>query len=285
MKNIFCILIIIFACVTAQAEILPSPGKQDARVRIVDYSPMNVVRLNTFYGVSTHIQFSPTETIRDIATGDALAWQISARKNNLYIKPKAKESDTNMTVVTDQRTYHFVLIVVPLPTKSSNAWKDKNLIYSLGFRYPKEEAELRNQQLKLQKQLDQQKAENKAINQKLATATAKAGHNTNYWVAGHEEVSPTGAYDDGRFIYLTFSANRDMPAVYVADSQGNESLVNTHVMSANTIVVQRLVKNLILRRGQYVASVVNRSFDGESGQDNTTGTIAPDVERTVKEHD
>ncbi len=87
---------------------------------------------------------------------------------------------------------------------------------------------------------------------------------------------------DGRFIYLTFTNNRDMPAVYSVDEQGNEALINTNVIDGNTIVIQRMVRHLMLRKGSAVASVVNKSFDLDGGIDNITGTVSPDVERVIK---
>ena len=48
---------------------------------------------------------------------------------------------------------------------------------------------------------------------------------------------------------MTFSNNRDMPAVYSVDKKGNEALINTNVIEGNTIVVQRMVKEMMLRKG------------------------------------
>ena len=74
-----------------------------------------------------------------------------------------------------------------------------------------------------------------------------------------------------------------MPAVYSVDAEDKEALINTNVIDGNTIVIQRLVPRIILRKGNYVASVINKSFDINGGTDNTTGTIAPDVKRVIKE--
>lgn len=261
----------------AMAEITPPKGEYDARVRIVDYNPLNVVKLSTFYGVSTHVQFAEGESIRDVAVGDDQAWKVIPRGSHLFIKPQAEKADTNVTVITDKRTYQFALVVQPRAVKDSTAWADPNLIFSLAFRYPNEEAAKAAANAKkeaLQSRLGEVKA-------KLSDAT-KEGQNFDYWVAGSDEISPTAARDDGRFIYLTFTNNRDMPAVYSVDEQGNEALINTNVIDGNTIVVQRLVRRLILRKGIAVASVVNKSFDLNSGVDNTTGTVSPDVERVIK---
>ena len=261
----------------SNAEITPLKGNFDPRVRIVDYNPQNVIKLSTFFGVSTHVQFGEGETIRDVAVGDDQAWNIKPRGSHLFIKPQATHADTNVTVITDKRTYQFALIVQPRPRRDSSAWSDPNLIFSLTFRYPDEEAA----RVAAESRKNAVKDRLGEIKNKLSDAN-KEGQNFDYWVAGSEEISPTAARDDGRFIYLTFSNNRDMPAVYSVDTAGNEALINTNVIEGNTIVIQRLVPSLMLRKGTAVASVINKSFDLNSGSDNSTGTIAPDVQRVLK---
>ena len=271
------LLIALLVPTLALAELTPQKGDFDPRVRVVDYNPMNVVKLSTFYGVSTHVQFADGETIQDVAVGDDQAWKVVPRGNHLFIKPQADKADTNVTVVTNLRTYQFALVVQPRPLKDSTAWADPNLIFSLTFRYPDEEAAkaaASAKQLALKAKLGE-------VKNKLSDAS-KAGQNTDYWVAGSEEISPTGARDDGRFIYLTYTNNRDMPAIYEVDEKGNEALINTNVINGNTIVIQRLVRRLMLRKGDAVASVINKSFDLNGGIDNTTGTVAPDVECVIK---
>ena len=261
---------------SAVAETTPTRGDFDPRVRVVDYNPNDVIRITTFYGVSTHIQFSDTEEILDSAVGDVAAWSVVPRRNHLFIKPKETKADTNVTIVTSKRTYQFALVVEPRSLRDEKAWKNPNLIYSLSFRYPEEEAakrEAAEQAAKLKDRMGDLKS---------ALANAKGeGSNKDYWVAGSLEVSPTAARDDGRFTYLTFSNNRDMPAVYSVDESGAESLINTNV-DGNNIAVQRVVRKLILRKGNYVACIVNKSFNLDGGKDNTTGTIAPSVERVLK---
>lgn len=271
------LLIALLAPILALAEVTPKKGDYDPRVRVVDYNPLNVVKLATFYGVSTHVQFGNGETIMDVAVGDDQAWKVVPRGNHLFIKPQATQADTNVTVITDKRTYQFALVVQPRPMKDSTAWANPNLIFSLTFRYPDEEAAKASANAKK----EAVKSRLGEIKGKLSDAK-KEGQNFDYWVAGSEEISPTAARDDGRFIYLTFSNNRDMPAVYSVNAQGNEALINTNVIDGNTIVIQRLVAHLMLRKGNAVASVINKSFDLNGGIDNTTGTVAPDVERVIK---
>ena len=275
-------LLILFCLLPALAwsEVVPPRGAVDARVRVVDYDASDVVRLVTFFGVSTHVQFGPGEVIRDIAVGDEQAWTIVSRGGNLYVKPKAQNADTNLTVATDKRVYQFALTVGTRSEKDPKAWSDPNLIFSLSFRYPDEEAARRAVAAAAAVQAVKVAERDADLKARLVEAK-KAGGNEDYWAAGSPEIAPTAARDDGRFIYLTFSNNRDMPAVFAVEEDGSESLINTSV-DANTIVVQRMVRKLVLRKGKAVVCLVNKSFDFDSGRDNTSGTIAPDVQRVLK---
>lgn len=262
----------------AQAEISPQRGAYDARVRVVDYNPANVVRLTTFYGVSTHIQFGDGEIIKDIATGDDQAWALVPRSgNHLFIKPRATNADTNLTVITNKRVYQFALMVRDSDRKNQEAWRDPNLVFSLSFRYPDEELAKQQAIAKAEKE----QAVKRDVQSRLETAKSEV-RNYDYWLAGALEVSPTEVHDNGRFTRLVFGNNRDMPAIYAVDSEGEESLINTNV-EGNAIVVHRVYRKLILRKGNYVACLVNKSFDFDKGRDNTSGTVAPDVQRVLKE--
>ena len=261
----------------AHAEVTPPRGAQDPRVRIVDYDPANVIRLTTYYGVSTHIAFADSESIRDVALGDDQAWKVVPRTNHLFLKPLAKQADTNLTVVTNRRIYQFALVVLPRPHAEASAWADPDLVFSLAFRYPQDEQAQRSAEAAQATSQEQRHA----LQTRLAEA-ANHGINYDYWVAGDAAVSPTAAHDDGRFIYLTFNRNRDMPAVFAVDADDQEALINSHVIEGHTIVIQRMVKHLMLRKGNAVASVVNQSFDLNGGFDNGSGTIASDVARIIR---
>jgi type IV secretion system protein VirB9 len=279
----------------AMAEITPYKSPYDSRVRVMDYNRMDVVRLSTFYGVSTHVQFGDDEVIKDVAVGDDQAWSIVPRGNHLFIKPKAKKADTNVTVVTDKRVYNFVLVVARRSEKDSTAWTDPNLVYGVKFRYPEEEAAKLAAEQAAKAKIEETKHRFDHIKAKFASTTKEGAvdyvgqkdipleqQNYDYWMAGSPEISPTAARDDGRFTYLAFSNNRDMPAIYSVDATGKEALINTNV-EGNTIIIHRVVPVLRLRKGDAVVCIRNNAFDLNGGVDNSAGTIAPDVQRVIKE--
>ena len=89
-----------------------------------------MVKLVTFYGVSSNVQFGDDEAITDIAIGDEQAWKVAKRGNHLFIKPQAQKADTNITVLTTRRVYQFALVVQPRSLKDDEAWRKRNLIFS-----------------------------------------------------------------------------------------------------------------------------------------------------------
>jgi type IV secretion system protein VirB9 len=289
----YLLLILALLPLFANAEIVPEKSPYDSRMRMIDYNRMDVVKLSTFYGVSTHVEFGENEVIRDVAIGDDQAWSIVPRGNHLFIKPKATKADTNVTVVTDKHVYNFALVVQPRSVNDTSAWKDPNLVYGVSFRYPEQEAaKLAAEQAEKAKTIAE-KRRLESMKDKLAKATKDGvvvaggmersleAQNYNYWMAGSSEISPTAARDDGRFTYLSFSNNRDMPAVYSVDEAGAEALINTSV-EGNTIIIHRVVPKLKLRKGSAVVCIRNDAFNPNGGIDNAAGTIAPEVERVIK---
>ncbi len=277
-------------CGLAHAEVTPPFGNEDPRVRVVTYQAQNVVELHTFYGVSTHIAFAPGEIVKWEACGDSAAWDIVDKGNNLFIKPKASHADTNLTVITNRRTYNFELEVLPFPPNSSWAWRSKHLIYQLTFLYPDDVVRAKNIELADQAQAAaeaQAAAAAARAKQQIKTDLHEAKNapslNYDYWAAGSKSITPVAAYDNGQFIYLKFAPHQAMPSVYdlVSNKGGKdeEALVNTTVQG-DTLVVERLVPKLVLRLGQQVVAVENRKFNANGGMP-ATGTISPKVQRVV----
>lgn len=276
MKNVIAVaLMATMMCGAAHSETIPSKGRYDARVRVVNYNADDVVHIKTYFGVSTHIKFGIGEDITHVAVGDSLAWKIVPAENHLFIKPQAEQGDTNITVVTTKRDYQFVVTVAKHDEKDTKAWADKNLIYSLTFKYPDED------RLAQSKAFEAENAKREELKLNDIVLGGRYTKNFNYLYRGDVSVSPTKAYDDGQFTFLTFGNNADLPAVYEEDATGDESLINTNVKDGNIIVVHKIVKNLILRKGKKVAGVFNPYFDSMNFKENKTSTASNAVKRVL----
>jgi type IV secretion system protein VirB9 len=90
---------------------------------------------------------------------------------------------------------------------------------------------------------------------------------------------PVSAWDDGVQTTLRFGESAEQPAIFVRNDDGTESLLNFS-MHNDQVVVQRLARQLVLRRGKLRGCVLNESYTG-SGKRLPSGTVAPDVERMV----
>ena len=252
---------------SVHAELTPARGLVDPRVRVVAYDAEQVIRLHGYVGYQIHFQFAEGETFVNLAAGDNKALDVGYEANHLVLKPLAEKVATNITVITTRRVYQF-----DYSASSERPDPDReDVIYSLRFIYPQEEAR------KAAEALEQQRT-----NLKLASA-AEDPHrprNSDYWGCGATAIRPQSAYDDGVQTRLRFPAHAEFPTMYVKNDDESESLVNFTVDN-DEVVIHRVARSFVLRRGKLVACIQNRSFDG-GGQRLDTQTLVPGVQRVTK---
>jgi len=104
----------------------------DSRIKTYIYSPNEVYLLVLHYGFQSNIEFSKGETVDTITLGDSYLWKITPIGNKLFIKPMEKNIRTNMTIITNKRTYQFDIVA-----KELLEGDDKDLVYVVRFQYPK----------------------------------------------------------------------------------------------------------------------------------------------------
>ena len=98
-----------------------------------------------------------------------------------------------------------------------------------------------------------------------------------------QDIVPTLVFDDGRFTYLRFPGNREVPAVFQVMGDGTESLVNTR-MEEDLLAVDRVCRRLVLRAGSAVVALWNDAFAPE-GVPPLDGTTVPGVRRVIRASD
>ncbi len=265
MKAVFAIAlgVALIMPLAATAATKPVGGTYDARVKFVDYNGDDVVHIIGHYGFSTNIEFNSAETVQSIALGDSLAWEVAPRGNQLFVKPREDNATTNMTVITNERSYQFWLDAAQARDKG----RGPEMYFRVKFRYPREEAAI------ARREADKQRAS-------AALSNSIPPKNYNYWACGNPRLRPTEAYDDGRFTYLRFPGSQEIPAAFVVNSDGAETLASG-TMRGDQLILQTTAQRIILRKGKAVACLDNRSFNWY-GIYNTTGTTSPDVLRRVK---
>lgn len=125
-------LVIIFFCVGKYAIADDELLTTDNRIKTYFYNPNEVYLLVLHYGFQSHIEFAKNENIETITLGDSFAWKITPLGNRLFIRPMEKDIRTNMTIITDRRTYQFDIVAKDLEDD-----EEKDMVYVIRFQYPK----------------------------------------------------------------------------------------------------------------------------------------------------
>lgn len=194
------------------APALASQELPGMRVRLVDFVPDRVVRVEAAPGYQLMIELAADERVENVAVGDSGAWQVTANKrgDRLFVKPVQMGITTNMIVITDVRVYSFEL--APLSAPGSDT------AYSIRFRYP-------------------------APASSTAADAPASGH---YKLGGNAALRPTGMHDDGVHTYIEWPEDRALPAIYAIDGNGKEALVNG-MMREGRMVIDSVQQRLVFR--------------------------------------
>lgn len=243
-----------------RSEVLPAPGAGDRRIRVAPYSVDEVYRLYAFVGYEIVLEFEPGESFQGAAGGDLEGLSYGAHANFVSLKPKAVNHGANLTIFTDRRHYHFDYTA---SARRPDPVLDE-VIYSLRFTYPP----------------TAHPESGAAAVDPLAQESSARPHNIDYWFCGHPSLRPVAASDDGVHTRLTFAAKSELPAIFVRNADGTESLLNFSMDQAD-VVIHRVAQQFILRRGRLTGCIVNQGFAG-SGERLDSQTVSPQVQRATR---
>lgn len=215
----------------------PVSFSTDSRIKHVVYQDNNVVPIQGMTFTTTQIQFGDKEEVLDIEGGDSSAWMVTYHpelSNTVFVKPTTLDSDTNLTIITNQHAYYFQL--------TSNKKLERNptqQTYAVKFVYQSANIPVKP-----------------AIKEAHPSIHPKALH-TAYRFSGSPQLVPRHVFDDNKFTYFELSPNGVVPAIFAVDDQsGKESTVNTR-REGKYLIVQRIAPQFTLRLGRLATSVFN----------------------------
>ncbi|TNV13756.1 P-type conjugative transfer protein VirB9 [Brucella pecoris] len=255
---------------------IPTTASQDSRVRFVSYQPYNITRIIGSLRSSVQVEFAREEEIAHVALGNSVAWEVAPAGNILFLKPRENQPVTNISVVTTRRDGSTRSYQMELKVREGSVEVGENTYFYVKFRYPQEEAEQRRQQAAAQARTVQAKDADDV----LSLHEAYGPRNWRYSAQGAEALEPQSVYDNGKITTFSFAGNQEMPAIYMENSDGSETLVPKTV-DGNLVMVHALSRKFILRRGKDVLCVFNEAYD-RIGINPATNTTSPSVERIVK---
>lgn len=238
---LFTLLILSYNCFAIRES---RPIATDNRIRVMVYHPDDVFKFIGYYGYQASIELAKNEEVVSLSMGDTTSWQIVPEGNRIFIKPIEHDATTNMTLITNKRTYFFELYA-----QETKDIRDPNMVFNVRFIYPDEESE-----------------------EHIKSYTQSSGsldlshpehYNFNYSISGNEEIAPVKVFDDGEFTYLQFrDKNAELPAIFAVDEELRESMVN-YRLSTNTpnlIIVEQVFHKLSIRHGKKITCIFNEAF-------------------------
>lgn len=236
-------LIIFLFSSNAFAVQLPRIIGSEKRFRAYIYNPNDVYRYVGHYLSQSYIEFEQGETVQTISMGDTTSWQTVVMDNKLFLKPILDFANTNMTVMTNKRTYHFELDAV----EAASVTEDDVLFY-VKFMYPEEEDKNIVTFNVTKNRSDMPDLRNLDL------------YNFDYEFSGSDNIAPVKVFDDGDFTYLEFTEdNYEMPAVYAVDSSGYENLVNSRIVD-KYLVIEQIASQFTLRSGADIVCIYNNGL-------------------------
>jgi type IV secretion system protein VirB9 len=258
----------------------------DPQLREVAYDAHAVVTVPVKRGAVTLVLLGVDEGIAEVAAGlggdctkPESAWCVAAQPGGrtLFVKPKSgATAANNLAVVTDRRVHNFRFVVIPdgdpqLP------------VYRLEVRAPAPASRIVQapRQLLPMLPLAPLPSPERIVSERIQAKPQV--RNTQYSLAegpGSEDIIPSLVFDDGRFTYLRFPGNREIPAVFHVLDDGTETLLNAR-MEDDLLVVDRVSRRLMLRAGSAVVGLWNDAFDLD-GLPPTDGTTVQGLKRVIK---
>jgi len=257
----------------ARALQQPAAGQRDARMRMVAYDPVNVVKVNGVIRASTQIIFADEEEIAHVAIGDSVAWEVAPAGSILFLKPREKHPATNLQVVTTRpdgrkRSYQFELTI------SESSLSEGYFV--VRFVYPGDETERR----RLEANAREGAREGALIDQSFGAARMNGVRNWRFSAQGSVDLEPEVVFDDGKETTFRFAGNREIPAIYLIASDGAETLAAKDV-HGELVTVHATAREFRLRKGGDVLCVFNEAFD-PVGVNRRTRTMSDGVLRLPK---
>lgn len=246
----------------------------DSRVKELVYGESNVYVVRAKFGYQTNIVFDPKEEVQTISIGDRSLWQVIPAGNRLFIRPMTQNISTNMTLITNKRSYEFDL-------KSVSESNDSN-VYVLKFTYPEKISPISTEHFAdvqyqptdvaavippvSQKEVPQGKPDSLSS----STPSPEAANpesigllpirfNYSYTYSGPDAIAPTQVYDDGKNTFIKYkSIGKVAPEAFIIEPSGKESRVPATV-KGSSLVIDGITAELALRSTDGEIRVYNES--------------------------
>ncbi len=247
------------------------PVTTDSRIKTLVYNRNEVYQLKFHYGYQSFIEFGEDESIEMISIGESFAWRLTPADRRLFIRPLEVAAHTNMTIITNIRTYQF-----DIRSGEYNGKADEELVYVVRFFYPdimikkpipsilgnKNPGSIPPPPPPQKKGVIRSPSEPARINKKLKGSLSLNNRgneiNFDYQFAGDAaDITPIKVFDNGQETSMQFKNNNlIIPTISAVDIFGNEVSVS-YVIKDNYIVIPTVNTQFTLRLADSLLCVFN----------------------------
>ncbi len=237
--RVYILAILAIATFSSQAEIRPQRLITDSRIKIVKYSPNQVVKVYARFGYAITVELEKGEyLVNDAGFGKEAGWYLHSTKfdNKIIIKPLVKNSETNFNFATN-RGREYTLILVP----TSNL---HHQTFRVRFNYPR-------------LNFAQIFASHPHTSNLISGFGNPKQVNDQYSFYGNKAIAPISVKDNGRFTLIKFKPHTPIPAILAVDLKTyKESIINFRVQDGY-VVVEGVNAQYTLRYGEQVTCLFN----------------------------
>ena len=211
---------IVFALpVPGLAERLPQTLGQDARVRHVNWSLSDVIRVDTSLLVNTAVELGAAERINQVLLGDSESFEVEvlSNRNIVSIKPVVGGAATNMTIYTNRRAISFFL------TEGRSRTPTFRVVVNMPDEGP------------------------------AAPSRPSGGRDLGYQFSNDSPVRPLRVWNDGTSTFFEF-ANGLRPSIFGLNASGYEITQNSQTRG-NVVRVNGVRDDYTIRIGEDVVCI------------------------------
>lgn len=246
----------------AQAQMIPTPLPGDSRLVQFEYDSDQTFLVLSKPKAVTHLEFGADERIVTVAGGDTKNWEITptSNKRHIFLKPHFDNLETSMTVLTDKRSYQFVL----RSTSAGAKWYQR-VTWQYGNTVLVDDISTVVANQGAATGLPPAIAEQGALQR--GEMVDPNSLNFGYVITGEAAFRPDVVFSDGRFTRIKLPRGlQELPALFSVGEDGEPQLVN-YVVKANELLVQQVIESGILRLGRSTVtfSSVNRPRKAQAG--------------------
>lgn len=217
MKRFAFVAALILSASTTAQNMMPT----DPRIQTLQYDKGRIYPIEVAAGYTLLISFAGGERVETMAVGESSAWQVTANKrgDSIFVKRNFSGVNTNLTVITDARTYVFELI------GNSNPKPMSPLV--IRFTYPEPARPL--------------------------PMIKPAPPPVAYRVKGVRSLRPSQIEVRVNSVALAWPQGVPVPAVFEINEDGTESLINGTFLD-DRMIIQGVPQRFLFRSGRQLAT-------------------------------